>query len=88
MKEGELLITHHVGDVINILQKTTHYLFDPDDLLTVTVFSLTSLQSSIYIRLDIVVETMPLYNCNIPWFEASTCQFMFLDMELVPYLFQ
>ncbi|XP_065874873.1 uncharacterized protein [Euphorbia lathyris] len=35
MKEGELLITHHVGDVINILQKTTHHLFDPDELLTV-----------------------------------------------------
>ncbi|KAF2284844.1 hypothetical protein P3X46_012104 [Hevea brasiliensis] len=35
MKEEELLLTHHVGDVINILQKTTHHLFDPDDLLTV-----------------------------------------------------
>ena len=35
MKEDELLLTHHVGDVINILQKTTHHLFDPDDLLTV-----------------------------------------------------
>lgn len=52
MKEGELLITHHVGDVINILQKTTHYLFDPDDLLTVTVFSLASLK----VHLDIVVD--------------------------------
>lgn len=46
MKEGELLLTHHVGDVINILQKTTHYLFDPDDLLTVTVFTLASLKVS------------------------------------------
>ncbi|KAM5580472.1 hypothetical protein ABKV19_009956 [Rosa sericea] len=35
MKEQELLLTHHVGDVINILQKTTHHLFDPDELLTV-----------------------------------------------------
>ncbi|XP_057955278.1 uncharacterized protein LOC131149145 [Malania oleifera] len=35
MKEDELLMTHQVGDVINILQKTTHHLFDPDDLLTV-----------------------------------------------------
>lgn len=35
MKEEELLLTHHVGDVINILQKTTHHLFDPDELLTV-----------------------------------------------------
>ncbi|KAJ6403982.1 hypothetical protein OIU84_012221 [Salix udensis] len=29
MKEEELLLAHHVGDVINILQKTTHHLFDP-----------------------------------------------------------
>ncbi|KAB1200502.1 TBC1 domain family member 2A [Morella rubra] len=35
MKEEELLVTHHVGDVINILQKTSHHLFDPDELLTV-----------------------------------------------------
>ncbi|CAI0383768.1 unnamed protein product [Linum tenue] len=35
MKEEELLVTHHVGDVINILQRTTHHLFDPDELLTV-----------------------------------------------------
>ncbi|KAK4787224.1 hypothetical protein SAY86_011057 [Trapa natans] len=35
MKEDELLLTHHVGDVISILQRTTHHLFDPDDLLTV-----------------------------------------------------
>ncbi|XP_023512853.1 TBC1 domain family member 2B-like [Cucurbita pepo subsp. pepo] len=35
MKEDQLLLSHHVGDVINIVQKTTHYLFDPDDLLTV-----------------------------------------------------
>jgi len=35
MKEDELIPTHHVGEVINILQTTTHHLFDPDDLLTV-----------------------------------------------------
>ncbi|KAK3002069.1 hypothetical protein RJ639_021412 [Escallonia herrerae] len=35
MKEDELLMTHHVGDVINVLQRTTHHLFDPDELLTV-----------------------------------------------------
>ena len=35
MKEDELLMTHHVGDVINILQKATHHMFDPDELLTV-----------------------------------------------------
>ncbi|KAF7831634.1 TBC1 domain family member 2A [Senna tora] len=35
MKEDELLLTHHIGEVLNVLQKTTHHLFDPDDLLTV-----------------------------------------------------
>ncbi|KAI3755632.1 hypothetical protein L1987_55437 [Smallanthus sonchifolius] len=35
MKEEELLMTHHVGDAIKIIQNTTHHLFDPDDLLTV-----------------------------------------------------
>lgn len=39
MKEEQLLITHHVGDVISILQRTTHHLFDPEELLTVTHFS-------------------------------------------------
>jgi len=38
MKEDELILTHHVGEVINILQMTTHHLFDPDDLLTVRNF--------------------------------------------------
>ncbi|KAK4276303.1 hypothetical protein QN277_019267 [Acacia crassicarpa] len=45
MKEDELLLTRHVGEVINILQITTHHLFDPDDLLTVafeTIGSMTS----------------------------------------------
>ncbi|XP_074307773.1 uncharacterized protein LOC141642754 [Silene latifolia] len=35
IKEGELLLVQQIGDVINILQKTTHRMFDPDDLLTV-----------------------------------------------------
>lgn len=35
LKEEELLMTHHVGDAIKIIQNTTHHLFDPDDLLTV-----------------------------------------------------
>ncbi|KAL3502652.1 hypothetical protein ACH5RR_037101 [Cinchona calisaya] len=35
MKEDELLMTYQVGDVINIIQRTTHHLFDPDELLTV-----------------------------------------------------
>lgn len=43
MKEEELLLTHHVGDVINILQKTTHHLFDPDELLPVTHLSVLAL---------------------------------------------
>ncbi|KAG9128699.1 hypothetical protein Leryth_022927 [Lithospermum erythrorhizon] len=35
MNEEELLTVRHFGDVINIIQRTTHHLFDPDDLLTV-----------------------------------------------------
>ncbi|MBA0703963.1 hypothetical protein Golax_016254, partial [Gossypium laxum] len=35
MKEEDLLLAHQVGDVINIIQRTTHHLFDPDELLTV-----------------------------------------------------
>nr|GME14423.1 TBC1 domain family member 2A-like [Ipomoea batatas] len=35
MNEEELLLTHHVGDVINIIQRKTHHLFDPDELTTV-----------------------------------------------------
>ncbi|KAK6118753.1 hypothetical protein DH2020_047500 [Rehmannia glutinosa] len=35
MNEEKLLLTHHVGDVINVVQRTTHHLFDPDELLTV-----------------------------------------------------
>ncbi|KAL8045528.1 hypothetical protein ABFX02_08G120100 [Erythranthe guttata] len=35
MNEEELLVTHQVGDVINVIQRTTHHLFDPDELLTV-----------------------------------------------------
>ncbi|KAK6117818.1 hypothetical protein DH2020_048445 [Rehmannia glutinosa] len=35
MNEEELLMAHQVGDVINIIQRTTHRLFDPDELLMV-----------------------------------------------------
>ncbi|PIN11859.1 Ypt/Rab GTPase activating protein [Handroanthus impetiginosus] len=35
MNEDELLMTHQVGDVINVIQRSTHHLFDPDELLTV-----------------------------------------------------
>ncbi|KAF6143577.1 hypothetical protein GIB67_029746 [Kingdonia uniflora] len=34
VKEEELLMTSQIGDVISILQRTTHHLYDPDDLLT------------------------------------------------------
>lgn len=40
MNEDELVLTHHVGEVINVIQRTTHNLFDPDELLTVIVSSL------------------------------------------------
>ncbi|KAI4383227.1 hypothetical protein MLD38_009093 [Melastoma candidum] len=43
MKEDALLLTHHVGEVINILQTTTHHLFDPDELLTVAYDQIGSL---------------------------------------------
>ncbi|KAI4331026.1 hypothetical protein MLD38_029255 [Melastoma candidum] len=49
MREQELLLTHHLGEVINILHRTTHRLFDPDDLLTVAydkIGSLTALTLS------------------------------------------
>lgn len=36
MNEEELLLAYHVGDVINIIQRTTHHVFDPDELLTVS----------------------------------------------------
>jgi len=36
MKEEELLGAQQIGDVIKILQKTTHHLYDPDELLTVS----------------------------------------------------
>lgn len=35
MKEEEILSAHHIGDVIDVLQTTTHHLYDPDELLTV-----------------------------------------------------
>ncbi|XP_074272800.1 uncharacterized protein LOC141596498 isoform X2 [Silene latifolia] len=46
MKEDELLLAHQVGDVINILQKTTHHLFDPDELLTVAFDKIGSMTSN------------------------------------------
>lgn len=46
MKEDELLLTHHVGDVINILQRTTHHMFDPDELLTVAFDKIGSMTTN------------------------------------------
>ncbi|THG20637.1 hypothetical protein TEA_000993 [Camellia sinensis var. sinensis] len=46
MKEEELLIAFQVGDVINILQKTTHHLFDPDELLTVAFDKIGSMTTT------------------------------------------
>ncbi|XP_061344136.1 uncharacterized protein LOC133290093 [Gastrolobium bilobum] len=46
MKEDQLLLTHHVGEVINVLQMTTHHLFDPDDLLTVAFDKIGSMTTN------------------------------------------
>uniref|UniRef100_A0A5B7AGP9 Rab-GAP TBC domain-containing protein n=1 Tax=Davidia involucrata TaxID=16924 RepID=A0A5B7AGP9_DAVIN len=46
MKEEELLMTRQVGDVINILQRTTHHLFDPDELLTVAFDKIGSMTTT------------------------------------------
>ncbi|XP_059449953.1 uncharacterized protein LOC132180954 [Corylus avellana] len=46
MKEEQLLLTHHVGDVINILQRTSHHLFDPDELLTVAFDKIGSMTTN------------------------------------------
>ncbi|KAL5700138.1 hypothetical protein ACHQM5_025624 [Ranunculus cassubicifolius] len=35
MKEDELLMAHQVGDVLSIIQRTTHHSYDPEELLTV-----------------------------------------------------
>jgi len=37
MREDDLLHIQHIGDVIDILQTTTHHLYDPDELLTVNL---------------------------------------------------
>lgn len=46
MKEDQLLLTHHVGEAINILHQTTHHLFDPDDLLTVAFDKIGSMTTN------------------------------------------
>ncbi|KAM7271021.1 hypothetical protein ACFE04_030235 [Oxalis oulophora] len=46
MKEDELLLTHQVGDVINIIQRTTHHMFDPDELLTVAFEKIGSMNTN------------------------------------------
>ncbi|KAF8409660.1 hypothetical protein HHK36_005738 [Tetracentron sinense] len=46
MKEEELLMAHHIGDVISILQRTTHHLYDPDELLTVAFDKIGSMTTN------------------------------------------
>ncbi|KAI4308434.1 hypothetical protein L6164_031511 [Bauhinia variegata] len=46
MKEDELLLTNHVGEVINTVQTTTHHLFDPDELLTVAFDQIGSMTTN------------------------------------------
>ncbi|KAL9252032.1 TBC1 domain family member 2A-like protein [Drosera capensis] len=46
MKEDELLLTQHVGDVVHILQKSTHHLFDPDELLGVAFDKIGSMTTN------------------------------------------
>ncbi|KAI3973832.1 hypothetical protein MKX01_030408 [Papaver californicum] len=43
MKEMELLMTQHVGDVISIIQRTTHHLYEPEELLTVAFDKVSSM---------------------------------------------
>ncbi|GMG98736.1 hypothetical protein Nepgr_000576 [Nepenthes gracilis] len=46
MNEDQLLLTQQVGDVINILQRTTHHLFDPDELLEVAFDKIGSMTTN------------------------------------------
>ncbi|EPS70214.1 hypothetical protein M569_04547, partial [Genlisea aurea] len=46
MNEDELLIAHQVGDVISIVQRSTHHLFDPDELLTVAFEKIGSMTTT------------------------------------------
>ncbi|KAF6144992.1 hypothetical protein GIB67_013343 [Kingdonia uniflora] len=46
VKEEELLMTSQIGDIISILQRTTHHLYDPDDLLTVAFDKLGSMTTN------------------------------------------
>ncbi|KAL8140477.1 hypothetical protein V2J09_006498 [Rumex salicifolius] len=46
IKEEELLITNQLGDIISIVHKCTHRLFDPDDLLTVAFDEIGSMNTN------------------------------------------
>ncbi|CAA6670825.1 unnamed protein product [Spirodela intermedia] len=46
MKEEEILSAHHIGDVIDVLQTTTHHLYDPDELLTVAFDKIGSMTTN------------------------------------------
>lgn len=46
MKEDELLAAQNIGDVISILQNTTHHAFDPDELLKVAFEQIGSMTTN------------------------------------------
>lgn len=46
MNEEELLHTHQIGDAIDILQMTTHHLYDPDELLRVAFDKIGSMTTN------------------------------------------
>ncbi|CAD5193212.1 uncharacterized protein LOC103975109 [Musa acuminata AAA Group] len=46
MKEDDLLRAHQIGEVIDILQTTTHHLYDPDQLLTVAFDKIGSMTAN------------------------------------------
>lgn len=50
MKEEELLSANQIGDVIDILQTTTHHLFDPDELMTVAFDKIGSMTTYTIIK--------------------------------------
>ncbi|XXG44792.1 hypothetical protein AAC387_Pa02g0050 [Persea americana] len=46
MNEEELLAAHHIGDVLSILQESTHHMYDPDELLTVAFDKIGSMTTN------------------------------------------
>ncbi|XP_010270118.1 PREDICTED: growth hormone-regulated TBC protein 1-like isoform X1 [Nelumbo nucifera] len=46
MKEEELLLTNQIGDVLSIIQRTIHHLYNPDELLTVAFDKIGSMTTN------------------------------------------